>query len=90
MEEQKVKLGGSELEKQHLNEVEKENSKKILDFFYKEETPTHVEVDEEGNETIVEDEPVKNLDWFKIGATSGGFLAVITAIIWFFCKHKHK
>ena len=63
-------------------------SNKILDFFYKEETPTHVEVDEEGNETIVEDEPVKNLDWFKIGATSTGLAALIGLLIWLI-KRRH-
>lgn len=72
------------------NEGTPNKSNKILDFFYKEETPTHIEVDKEGNETIVQDEPIKNLDWFKIGATSGGFLAVIAAFIWFFFKHKHN
>lgn len=62
-------------------------SNKILNFFYKEKTPTHVEVDEEGNETIVEDEPVKNLDWFKIGATSTGLAAFIGLLIWLIKKH---
>lgn len=67
--------------------LEKPKKKSILDFFYKEETPTHVEVDEEGNEIIVEDEPIKNLDWFKIGATSTGLATFFGLLIWLIKKH---
>lgn len=70
-------------------EVASNTLNKIMDFFYEEITPTHEETDKEGNTVIVEDEPVRQINWFKIGACSTSItLLIIGAIIMLIRKHK--
>ena len=64
-----------------------EEKKKILDFFYDEKPDSHTEVDEEGNETIIEDGTTKTLNWYKVGATSTGLAAFIGLLIWLIRRH---
>lgn len=65
-----------------------EEKKNILDFFYDEKPDTHTEVDEVGNETIIEDGTTKTLNWYKVGATSTGLAAFIGLLIWLI-KRRH-
>ena len=60
----------------------------FTDFFFNEEPATHVEIDEYGNETIVEDGTTKTLNWFRVGATSTGIAGFIILLVWLF-KKRH-